>query len=278
MPKNVKLDEVGYWSEVKLDIIQKYATAYSIIMNKQPSIRKYLYIDGFAGAGVHISKTTGKQIPGSPAIALDVKPPFNDYHFIDLHSGKIELLKDLSKNHSNVEVHEGDCNEILLSKIFPETKYEDYRRALCLLDPYGLHLNWEVMRTAGQMKSIEIFLNFPVMDMNMNVLWNNPDKVSDDQIVRMDAFWGDRSWQDAAYVQTPGLFDTLEEKTGNTEIANAFLDRLKKVAGFQYVAKPLAMRNSMGATVYYLFFASQNKTGAKIVQEIFDKYKNRGLI
>ena len=30
-----KYDEIGYWSEVKLDIIRKYASAYSTIMNKQ---------------------------------------------------------------------------------------------------------------------------------------------------------------------------------------------------------------------------------------------------
>ena len=44
-----------------------------------------------------------------------------------------------------------------------------------MLDPYGLHLDWEVIETAGKMRSIEIFLNFPIMDMNRNALWRNPD-------------------------------------------------------------------------------------------------------
>jgi hypothetical protein len=38
------------------------------------------------------------------------------------------------------------------------------------------------------------------------------------------------------------------------------------------------MRNTAGATVYYLFFASPNKTGGKIVKQIFDKYKDMGAI
>jgi hypothetical protein len=37
---------------------------------------------------------------------------------------------------------------------------------------------WDVVHAAGQSRAIEIFLNFPVMDMNMNVLWGNPEKVS----------------------------------------------------------------------------------------------------
>ena len=61
-----KYDEIGYWSEVKLDIISKYASAYSTIMNKQKDIRSYLYIDAFAGAGVHIKKQTREFITGSP--------------------------------------------------------------------------------------------------------------------------------------------------------------------------------------------------------------------
>ena len=38
------------------------------------------------------------------------------------------------------------------------------------------------------MKSVEIFLNFMVMDMNMNVLWKNPSAVSSTQIERMIGF------------------------------------------------------------------------------------------
>jgi hypothetical protein len=46
-----------------------------------------------------------------------------------------------------------------------------------LLDPYGLHLNWEVIQAAGNMKSIDLFVNFPIMDINRNALWRNPDGI-----------------------------------------------------------------------------------------------------
>ena len=128
------------------------------------------------------------------------------------------------------------------------------------------------------MKSIEIFLNFMVMDMNMNVLWKNPDSVLSSQLVRMDAFWGDRSWRNTLYQKPQGLlpgFD-LEEKVPNEAVAAAYQERLKNIAGFAYVPDPIPMRNTRGAIVYYLFFASPNKTGAKIVGDIFNKYRNRG--
>jgi len=57
-------DEVGLWSEMKLEIVRDYAKEYSKILSKQPRF-KHIYIDGFAGAGVHLSRTTGEYIPGS---------------------------------------------------------------------------------------------------------------------------------------------------------------------------------------------------------------------
>ena len=156
-----------------------------------------------------------------------------------------------------------------------EIMYRDYRRGLCLLDPYGLDLDWEVTKAAGQMKSIEIFLNFPVMDMNRNVLWSNPDGVDPADIIRMNTFWGDESWKDIAYSTSGNLFG-YPEKEPNEIVAEAFLNRLKEVAGFNRVPQPLPMRNSKGAIVYYLFFASQKNTAENIVEDIFEKYRRRG--
>ena len=47
------------------------------------------------------------------------------------------------------------------------------------------------------------------------------------------------------------------------QFSEAFRDRLHKVAGFAYVPSSIPMRNSSGAVIYYLYFASPNKTGAK---------------
>lgn len=273
-----KYDEIGYWSEVKLEIISKYASAYSTIMNKQKAIQSYLYIDAFAGAGVHIKKQTREFITGSPLNALVVSPAFSEYHFIDLDGNKVDKLGEIVGKRSDVSFHKGDCNKVLLAEVFPRCRYEDYRRALCLLDPYRLNVNWEVLQKAGEMKSIEIFYNFMIMDANMNVLWHSPDKVQASQAARMDAVWGDHSWREAAYKRMPGLFGEMEEKATNEAVIDAFHHRLKKVAGFEYVPEPMPMRNSKGSVIYYLFFASPNRTGANIVKDIFDNYRNEGVM
>jgi three-Cys-motif partner protein len=269
----IRPDEIGGWSEVKLQIIRKYSKAYATILNKQSSIRHFAYIDGFAGAGVHISRETGKPIEGSPLIALGTQPPFSHYHFIDMDGERAEGLRKLAAGRPEVSVYEGDCNAVLKGKVFPKCLFKDYRRALCILDPYNLNPNWSVVEEAGRMKSVEILHTFMIMDAHMNVLWRNPEKVDADQIARMNAFWGDDSWRKIGYVKEEGLFGDIDVKAPALDFVNGYVTRLKEVAGFRYVVEPLPMRNSTGGVVYYLVFATPNETGYKIARDVFKKFR-----
>jgi three-Cys-motif partner protein len=281
MPTEMALvfDEIGYWSEIKLDIVGRYALKYSIILasRRNPEFH-HVYIDAFAGSGMHISRATRAPVKGSPQIALDINPPFKEYFFIDIDDDKVAELNKIVSSRPEAHVLKGDCNSKLITDVFPRVRFEDYHRGLCLLDPYGLDLNWEVIKTAGQMKSIDIFLNFPVMDMNRNVLWKDPSGVDEAHILRMNTFWGDESWSKVAYRPTLNLFgEVVGIKEDNRTIALAFRKRLKEVAGFKYVSKPMPMRNSKGAIIYYLFFASQQKVADDIIGYIFNKYQQRGI-
>jgi three-Cys-motif partner protein len=270
----IKFDEINSWSEVKLEIVKKYGAAYTKAFARYPNLKKF-YIDGFSGAGVHLSKKTKQQIEGSPALALKVSPPFDGFYFVDLNPKKTGYLQKLCDGRSDVSIHTGDCNAYLTNEVLPKIKFELYTRALCLLDPYGLHLDWEVMLQAGQSKAIDMFLNFPVMDMNMNALLRSPNKARHG-IKRMNRFWGDESWRQAAYAeskQTNLFSQPALEKQDNDAIVKAFQKRLKNVAGFKFVPDALPMRNSNNAVVYYLFFASHKPVAENIITDIFKKYR-----
>lgn len=194
-----RFDEIGYWSEIKLDIVKQYAAAYSTILSAQraPAFH-HSYIDAFSGAGVHISKRSKEYIPGSPQNALLVTPPFKDYYFIDLDGLKLNFLADTVGDRQNMHIYSGDCNEILLKEVLPRISYEKRQRALCLLDPYGLHVKWSTIMAIAQTRAIEIFYNFSIYDANLNVLLTNPTSVDPDQERRMTECWGDESWRDDA--------------------------------------------------------------------------------
>jgi three-Cys-motif partner protein len=271
--RRLEFDEIGVWSELKIEIIKSYAASYAKILAKQPRLR-FSYIDGFSGPGEHRRKRTGERVLGSPMEVLAITPRFNEYHFVDLDGEKIRHLESQIGRRGDVYTYVGDSNLILPSKVFPRVRYRDYKRGLCLLDPYGLHLDWEVIRSAGAARSIEIFLNFPAADMQRNVFWHNYTGVDASDIERMDRYWGDHSWRQIAYETVRDLFGEKEQRAELKAVVSAFADRLKGAAGFQYVPDPLPMRNDQGAIVYFLFFASQNETGAKIASALFKKHRH----
>ena len=262
----MEFDEIGKWSEIKLEIVGKYADSYAKILSKQRL--NFYYIDAFCGAGVHIERNTQKGGLGSPLRVLtETKGAFNRYYFSDADEEKTAYLRQICQAHHAGEkcvVQTGDCNQVL-ADLMPQFSYEKYERLLCLLDPYGLHLDWETIKRMGasdEKKGItDLILNFPVMDMNRNVIWRDINKVRKPEVERMTRFWGDESWRNAAYCGN--LFGD-PDKQGNADIVAAFRARLCKVAGFKHVPPPIPMKNTKGTTVYYLFFASQNETAAKI--------------
>ncbi len=164
------------------------------------------YIDAFAGAGQHVRKATGELVPGSPLNALLVKPPFTEYHYIDLDNERVEALEKLVEQNPRVKVYHGDCNEKLVKDIFPNLTFDTYKRALCVLDPYGINLEWKTVERAGKLGTIDILINFPVMDINRNVLFDDLSKTRKEDMKRMNVFWGDTGWQEVLYRPREDLF------------------------------------------------------------------------
>lgn len=146
--------------------------------------------------------------------------------------------------------------------------------ALCLPDPYGMHWDWEVIRMAGQLRSIDLFLNFPIMAVNRNILHSKPTKR---EVKSFSSFWGggpDTLYHDTGQADLFGEKDS--RKLDNEHVMQVFRSRLKKIAGFKHVSDPLAMRNEKGSTIYYLLFASHKPVATHIVNAIFKKYRNKG--
>lgn len=280
---DLKLDAVGRWSELKLEILGEYAAYYTnILRNSSTYPLRPVYVDGFAGAGDHATKATGNIIDGSPRKALNVSPPFAELHFVERDPARATQLRQIAAGRENVEVWEDDANDVLLRRIFPSVFGDRNNRALCFLDPYGLHLDWNVLQAAGRSQHAEIFLNFATLDMERNVFRKNTDKVAPVDLARMKRFWGDDTWREHVYDANPGLFEVMEEKASgaSARVAQSFAERLKTHAGFGYVPDPVPMRNSRGAILFYLFFAAPatkgGRIGKDIVQGIIDRHKKLG--
>ena len=151
--KKMNLDEIGPWSEINLDILRDYAAPYSRILKNYGF--RHGYIDAFSGPGLHVRKAGGEEVLGSPLVALGVQPPFEEYHFIDLDGEKVDFLKGQVGNRPDVTFYNADSNQVMLESVLPRFSYAKRTRALCVLDPYALTLDWEVVRAAGTVRQLK---------------------------------------------------------------------------------------------------------------------------
>jgi three-Cys-motif partner protein len=273
------IDEVGPWSEVKVEIVREYAQVFlKIIAGSRASFHP-VYMDGFSGSGLLKSETRGATVESTPTRIVAIEPGFEEYWFIEKDPAKRDLLEGLIGNNPKVSAVEGDSNEILLEELLPKMTYGSFRKGLLFLDPYKLAVDWRVVEAAGKSRCVDLLLNFPIHDMNRAVLWTDPSRVSASNIARMNWFCGAESWREVAYREERDLFgNVITEKVGGNEpIVEWYRQRLKDVAGFEHVSTALPMKNENNVVVYYLIGASQKPQAVSVFNSVFKKWRKRGV-
>src|SRR5262249_30313657 len=102
------IDQLGEWSQIKHEILDKYAHAYTTIVTQQPAIKTVLYIDAYAGSGFGVDRETGEKLRGSALRAMAVEPPFHELHFVEQDGDKAAILQRATSEDRRVTVHRGD--------------------------------------------------------------------------------------------------------------------------------------------------------------------------
>ncbi len=276
----------GNWTEEKLKRVKKYLVAYATIMNKQSF--RFAYIDAFAGTGyrtIEQNETddflfpefgeceTKQFLDGSARIAIQIKPRFTKYLFIERDSEKIKALENLREEFPTLGKDIGIVNQdanAYLQELCLNYSWKN-NRAVLFLDPYGMQVTWNTIEAIAKTKAIDLWLLFP-LGVAVNRLLKKDGKINISFRKRLDQMFGTTEWFKHFYsIKTrPSLFGEekgLEKICNFDTIGKYFVSRLKKI--FPKVAeKPLALRNSRNNPLYLLCFASANSTAVKIAQQI----------
>jgi three-Cys-motif partner protein len=96
--KRAKQSFGGDWTQEKLGRVSKYLSAYTTIMSHHKF--RFAYIDAFAGTGYRtIEKDSDQEefpfpdlagfLDGSASIALQIKPSFTKYIFVEQNESRI---------------------------------------------------------------------------------------------------------------------------------------------------------------------------------------------
>lgn len=283
--------QIGKWSEDKLDLLAKYLKAYSDIMNKQKTpnnptgrawLQAYYYIDAFAGSITPKSKEDEQRyIKGSPLRALQTKPRFDGYWFIDLSPRRIERVERLREEFPNctIEIRQGNCNEVLRNDIIPQLPYSSNQRAFVFLDPYGLQVDWDTVKKLANTRTCDLFINFSVMGVTR--LLPRDRSPSPEVVERLSKVMGSTDWLELIYrkpeVTQLNLFGNQEESSLSRDtipaewLASLYTEQLRSI--FRHVSRPILMRNSTNSALYALCIASYNQTAIKIMNDIFERHE-----
>lgn len=289
----------GDWTEQKLECVRKYLQAYTKIMSKQPF--RFAYIDAFAGTGYRetesdedpnelmfpdlVSSEVVSFHDGSARNALEVKPSFMKYVFIEKNINRYAELQELKKEFSlkaefsedMIECVHGDANEYLENLCQKSWKNH---RALVFLDPYGMQVEWKTLESIANTQAIDLWILFPIGTVNRLLKKNG--EIQPSLRTRLDSCFGEPDWYAVFYqlAKQISFFDEEQwQKMGDifATIEEYFIERLQGV--FKGVAtNPLILRNSKNVPLYLLCFAAGNQRGApiavKIAQDILEGMQN----
>lgn len=277
----------GNWSENKIEILVKYASAYLTIMKKYADKYNWqlLYFDGFAGSGyIKGDKDSENPILGAANRILEISEPrsFDLYYFVEKEKIYADLLYKATKEvfpNKKIFIANNDCNEKIESlSRFLTTKNGKGFKSLAYIDPYGMQLNWKSLQTL-QKHSVDVWILVPT-GMGVNRLLKKDGNISDAWLSRLESFLGMQKEDILPYFYQEKVIHTLfgeemkmsKEDNAVEKSAKLYEDRLKSL--FKFVSKPYVLKNKMNSVMFHFFMASNNKHAVKIADDIIKKYNN----
>ena len=285
----------GSWTITKLDILKSYLAAYTKIFtsNKNAQFFDTFYVDAFAGSGYiktpneavveepHLFEELAEEEPqqflkGSVICALETDPPFKNYLFIERSNRWCEELETLKQRFPNraasIQIRNGDAKKNLLSWV--QTQNWNKTRAVVFLDPYGMQVDWEIIRALGRTQGVDLWLLFPLGVGVMRLLTREspPPPAWSAALTRI---FGSEDWKTEFYKSSSQteMFEKFQpaqtREIDHTIVTRYITARLSQV--FHAVHKePLILKNSRNNPLYILCFAAGNPKGAPTAMKIAD--------
>lgn len=265
-PSELYTPDVGSWSEDKYKLVKYYADIFSTSMkNRWPN---QVYLDLFAGAGEAQLRDSGKIIPTSALLSLDIKTPFTKYIFCDIDEKNIEALKcRVHERYPDIEhtvaLIYGDTNQNvqrILDSLPPYSK-DCPCLGFCLVDIFKAeNLKFKTIEKLAS-RFFDFLVLIPTgMDIRRNIEPYLNNTVIDEFLDC--TLWRDR-WVDAEKSgEKPDLF-----------IAKCFGRKMQDL-GYQEMdldKDSFRVKNSKNRILYHLFFYSRHKIGKDFFAEAKQK-------
>lgn len=217
-------------TERKLQAVQKYLGAFTTALKKQSF--ELLYIDACAGSGASAVRREDRQgqlieadeiTIGSAVRALQITTPFDRYILNDAKRKNARSLKAIVGEQfpslsDRVTIMQSDANQALVD-LCRTTNWRK-SRAVVFLDPFGLQLNFAMVKELGKTYAIDLWYLVPVFGMSRQI--KSDGSILEPGGTRIDELLGTRAWRQGAVIQKQGDTDLFGEVMPSVEkVANS---------------------------------------------------------
>lgn len=246
-------------SKYKHHFIRRYIDIFTTSM-KDKKWSGLHYIDLFASAGIERLKTSRKIDWGSPLIAAQAPFSFTKLHLCEELSEKHHALEvRVNRFRPDSQIIQGDANK-KISQIVADIP--DKTLSLSFLDPYGLHLEFKILKVLANIRT-DLIIFFPDrLDALRN--WaayylDNPES-NLDLCLGSGIDWRSRLSKAPTHQRAEVLRDMyikqIRDKLGYTEFD---CERITTIRG---------------NPIYYLIFCSRSPTAVHLWRQIAEKKPN----
>jgi len=230
-------------------------------MRRKPQWKSLEFIDLLCGPGIDIIE--GKEVPGSPLIALQTQPQFDHVYLGDRRARNVDALRRRipASDLSRVELLVGDCHTHARTIVDRLPQWGTL--ALAFVDPEGFEVRFELLRTFAE-RSIDILFLFPSgigVTRNAGAEARQVDS-------NIDQLWGTQDWRELRVAkQLAGELwssaDASRLDALDQSFVKAFCGRVATLGYVHYASSP-PLRNQRNVPMYHLLFFSKHEAGLKI--------------
>jgi three-Cys-motif partner protein len=190
----------GQHTQEKLEALGNYLPAYTTALGKLFTL---YYVDAFAGTGECDITVQGKKIrvQGSASIALKCAPPFHKLFFVEKIASRARTLRRLAESAQgrDIAIVQGDANVEVPAYLGKLSRSE---RAVVLLDPYGMTVDWATLQQIAVTKLADVWYLFPLSGLYRQATLDsrNIDLSKEGALTRI---MGPHNWKKALYEPKP---------------------------------------------------------------------------
>jgi three-Cys-motif partner protein len=268
----------GYWTRAKLQILHDYLDAFATASRNQT---ERIYLDAFAGEADGLDRVSGEEFHGSARIALEAAAGagFTRFRYFELAGKAVALEAKLRADYPgrDIMVYGGDCNTTI-PRAVSDLREVRWAPTFAFVDPDGMEVAWATIAALADHKrgyrsptspkpeyKVELWILFPTSGI-VRTLALDEAKLSDNDVARATRLFGTDRWRAIYELRREHKIDGAQAKE---EYVNLMRWLLEKQLGYRYT-HPFELKNTGGATLYHMIFATDNDAGTKIMTSIYN--------